>query len=159
MPQPLRAGAMTSTGGMRKRVGGGGAAGTGTSSMYAENEVVLDDEEDKPLVGGAPLPAAGHGDAADYFERVEPPHHRAPRATAASGTVSNHVVPLKVKVGLVVEKLREIDLADVYRYWSVFSKVLSLITFCSEYTGTNAFRNCVRSVFQSWLVGAVAFVS
>jgi hypothetical protein len=116
---------MTSTGGMRKRVGGGGAAGTGMSSMYAENEVVLDEEEDKPLVGAAPLPAAEHGDAADYFERVEPPHHRAPRTTAASGTVSNHVVPLKVKVGLVVEKLREIDMADVYRYWSLFSKVLS----------------------------------
>jgi hypothetical protein len=109
---------MASEGGMRKRGGGGAAGGAGVSTMYADAVEAVDDEEDKPLVGGAPLPAPAEDAAAG---ETTLPHHRAASAASAPGTVSKATF----KVGMVVEKLREMDMADVYRYWSVFQTWLA----------------------------------
>ena len=98
---------MTEEGGMRKR--GGGASGM-TSSMY-KGESTMDDEEDKPLVGGAPLPDEPAGRSED------PP----PRAPAHSGALAK----TQLRVGMVIEKLREMDMDDVYRYWSVLQNWLA----------------------------------
>jgi hypothetical protein len=90
---------------MRKR---GSAAGGGVSSMYTETS--LDDEEDKPLVGGPPL-----------SESKDEGAKGAPALSSSSGAVST----TKFKIGLVIEKIREIDMSDMYRYWSVVQVWLS----------------------------------
>ena len=98
---------------MRKR-GGGGSAGGVASSMYKDDSAVVDDEEDKPLVGGAPLPA----EPQPASRTDEPP----PTAGAAQpGTLAK----TSFKVGLVIEKLREMDMDDVYRAWSVLQTWLA----------------------------------
>lgn len=92
---------------MRKR--GGGASSGMTSSMYTV-EPVMDDEEDKPLVGVAP------SNSESATGRSDPP----PAAHQSSALAKT-----TLKVGMVIEKLREMDMDDVYRYWSVFQNWLA----------------------------------
>ena len=73
--------------------------------MYTDE--VLDDEEEKPLVGG---PALAPADDSEKHASATP------ALTASSGAVSK----AQFKMGLVIEKIRELDMDDVYRYWSVF---------------------------------------
>lgn len=93
--------------GMRKR-GGGGAISGAASSMYTEE--VRDEEEEKPLVGGPALAPADESEKRDCSSSAKP------ALNASSGAVSK----ASFKMGLVIEKIRELDMDDVYRYWSVF---------------------------------------
>jgi len=102
---------MADTGGMRKRGGGGVVA----SSMYREESLEEDDDDEgKPLVGGAPLPAATDGTASPYTASAAP-------SSAAAGTVSK----ASFQMGMVIDKIRDMDMDDVYRYWSVFQHWLA----------------------------------
>lgn len=96
---------------MRKR--GGGAADRVASSMYKDDGAVGDEEEDKPLVGGAPLP-----DEQQPASRLD---DEPPPTAAQPGTLAK----TSFKVGLVIEKLREMDMDDVYRAWSVLQTWLA----------------------------------
>ena len=97
--------------GVRKRGGGGGGAAA-KSSMYEED--VVDGEEDKPLTGDATLP----GEAAD---ECGPPRHTTAAYAAGAGTVS----VARVKLGMVIDRIREMDMRDMYRYWSVLQNFLA----------------------------------
>jgi hypothetical protein len=95
--------------GVRKR---GGGAPAGKSTMYKEDIVdAVDDEEGKPLTGQAPWPDEGHS-----TETFQPP-----KSATSTGTVSKATF----KVGMVIEKIREMDMDDVYRYWSVLQHWLA----------------------------------
>jgi hypothetical protein len=117
---------------MRKR---GSAAGGGVSSMYAETS--LDDEEEKPLVGGPPLGEQGRGcEGSRVVSESKDEGAKAPALSSSSGAVST----TKFKIGLVIEKIREIDMSDMYRYWSVVQVWLSEVpaklgTNCHPLTG------------------------
>lgn len=107
---------MTDEGGMRKR----GGAGVAASSMYKEESLDSDDDEGKPLVGGAPLPAAEESPQDRGEADVDDAHPSHP-SSASAGTVSKATF----KMGMVIDKIREIELDDVYRYWSVFQTWLA----------------------------------
>lgn len=85
------------------------------SSMYREESLEEDDDDEgKPLVGGAPLPAATDGTASPYTASAAP-------SSAAAGTVSK----ASFQMGMVIDKIRDMDMDDVYRYWSVFQHWLA----------------------------------